>query len=264
MPSDCPCCGTKLVMAEGEVILRCPNERCPDQVKGWIAHFAGRSAMDIEGLGDKLIAQLVEKKVVEDPSDLYSLMGETVAGLERMAKKSAQNLIDSIEKSKNTTLARLIHALGIRHVGTTLAAQLADHFGTIDAFCAADLETLTGIHEVGPKVAASIRESLERPRIQRVLSRMKEAGVTCAAPVSAGSGKLAGMVFVFTGTMPGMTRDDGKKLVEQNGGKVAPSVTKNVTHVVVGDDPGSKAEKAKKMGLTILTPGEFKSLVGVE
>ena len=264
MPSECPCCGTKLVLPEGEVILRCPNERCPDQVKGWIAHFARREAMDVEGLGDKLIAQLVDKKLVEDPSDLYFLTVETVTELERMAEKSAKNLIDSIERSKKTTLARLIHALGIRHVGETLAAQLADHFGTIEAFSAADLDTLTGIHEVGPKVAASIRESLDRPRMQRVLSRLREAGVTCAPPVEAGTGKLTGMVFVFTGTMPGMTRDDGKKLVEQHGGKVAPSVTKNVTHVIVGDDPGSKAEKAKKMGLTILTPAEFKTLVGVQ
>lgn len=263
MPSDCPCCGAKLVLPEGEVILRCPNERCPDQVKGWIAHFARREAMDVEGLGDKLIAQLVDKKLVEDPSDLYFLPMETVAALDRMAKKSAQNLVDSIERSKKTTLARLIHALGIRHVGETLAAQLADHFETIEALCGADLETLTGIHEVGPKVAASIREHLDRPRTKRVLARLGEAGVTCAPPAAAGTGKLAGMVFVFTGTMPGLTRDDGKKLAEQNGGKVAPSVTKNVTHVVVGDDPGSKAEKAKKMGLTILTPAEFKSLVGV-
>ncbi len=264
MPSECPCCGAKLVLAEGEVILRCPNERCPDQVKGWIAHFARREAMDVEGLGDKLIAQLVDKKLVEDPSDLYFLGKKTVAGLERMAEKSAKNLIDSIERSKKTTLARLIHALGIRHVGETSAAQLADHFGTIDAFSAADLETLTGIHEVGPKVAASIREHLDRPRTKRVLTRLAEAGVACAPPAAAGTGRFSGMVFVFTGTMPGLTRDDGKKLVEQHGGKVAPSVTKNVTHVVVGDDPGSKAEKAKKMGLTILTPAEFTLLVGVE
>lgn len=264
MPSECPCCGTKLVLVAGEVILRCPNERCPDQVKGWIAHFARREAMDIEGLGDKLIAQLVDKGLVEDPSDLYYLSVETLVGLERMAKKSAQNLIHRIERSKKTTLARLIYALGIRHVGATLAAQLADHFGTIEALCAANLETLTGIPEVGPKVAASIREAVEGARTKRVLARLKEAGVTCAPPIGEGTGRLAGMVFVFTGTMPGMTRDEGKKIVERNGGKVAPSVTKNVTHVVVGDDPGAKAEKAKKLGLTILTPAEFKSLAGIE
>lgn len=263
MPTECPCCGSKLVPTPGEVILRCANDRCPDQVKGWIAHFARREAMDVEGLGDKLIAQLVEKKLAEDPSDLYFLDAATVAGLERKAEKSAKNLIAAIERSKKTTLARLVHALGIRQVGETLAALLADHFGTIEALAEADLERLTGIHEVGPKVAASIHEYFRRARTERVLARLKEAGVACATPAAAGTGKLAGMVFVFTGTMPGLTRDDGKKLVEKNGGKVAPSVTKNVTHVVVGDDPGSKAEKAKKLGLAILSPAEFKALVGV-
>ncbi len=272
MPANCPECGAKLVLPAEEVIYRCPNVGCPAQVKGAIVHFARRNAMDIEGLGDKLIDQFVENGLVRDFADLYSLTAERLAGMERMGEKSASNLVSAIEKSKSATLAKFLFALGIRHVGETLAQTIAEHFGKIEKISEASLEELQQVEDVGPRVAQSIRDFFQNANNRRIVKRLLESGIkfkperTAAAGGGAGAGvgpgPLAGTVFLFTGELEGMSREDAKRLVEERGAKTATSAGKKVTYVVAGASPGSKLQKAKKLGLKILDEQEFKALVG--
>jgi DNA ligase (NAD+) len=251
----CPECGSHVVRLEGEAAARCTGGLyCPAQRKQALLHFAGRRAMDIEGLGDKLVDQLVDRGLVHTPADVYGLDLETLAGLERMAEKSAANLLAAIETSKATTLARFIFALGIRNVGETTAKDLARHLGSLDKLIAASEADLLAVRDVGPIVAQSIAQFFAEPHNLEVVNRLRAAGVHW--PESAGmqqsAGTLMGKTLVLTGTLPTLTRDAAKEKIEAAGGKVAGSVSKKTDYVVAGEEAGSKLVKAQELGVTIL------------
>lgn len=251
----CPECGSRVVRIEGEAAVRCTGGLyCPAQRKQALLHFAGRRAMDIEGLGDKLVDQLVDRELVHNPADVYRLDAATLAGLDRMADKSAANLVAAIEASKTTTLARFIFALGIRNVGETTAKDLARHFGKLDALIAAADAELLAVRDVGPIVAESIRQFFAEPHNLEVVRRLREAGVAWAetAGMQQSAGKLAGKTFVLTGTLPTLTRELAKERIEAVGGKVAGSVSKKTDYVVAGAEAGSKLAKAQELGVAIL------------
>jgi len=262
MPDKCPECGTKIHKDEEGVAYRCVNVSCPARRRESLLHFASRHAMNIDGLGDKLVDQLVEKGLVKDFADLYKLDVDELADLERMAEKSAQNLVDEIAASKKNSLARLIYALGIRFVGERTAQLLAAHFGSMDKLADASEEDLTGVTEVGPKVAEGILEFFSESANRKLIDRLRAAGVNMkeerAAPKSA---KFAGMTFVFTGTLAKRSREDAEALVAAHGGKAGSSVSKKTNYVVVGADPGSKFDKAKSLGVPILDEGQFEKLL---
>jgi DNA ligase (NAD+) len=251
----CPECGSHVVRLEGEAAVRCTGGLyCPAQRKQALLHFAGRRAMDIEGLGDKLVDQLVDRGLVHTPADVYGLDLETLAGLERMAEKSAANLIEAINASKATTLARFIFALGIRNVGEATAKDLAQHFGSLDRLIAATQDDLQAVRDVGPIVAQSIVQFFAEPHNLEVVNKLRAAGVHW--PESTGmqqtAGILAGKTLVLTGTLPTLTRDAAKEKIEAAGGKVAGSVSKKTDYVVAGEEAGSKLVKAQELGVTIL------------
>jgi len=262
MPEKCPECGSTIHKAEDEVAYRCVNAACPAKRKESLLHFAARHAMDIDGLGDKIVDQLVDKGLVKDVADLYALRLDDVSNLERMAEKSAQNLLDGIAASKKQPLARLIYALGIRFVGERTAQLLAEHFSTLDEFAAATEEQLTAVAEVGPKVAAAIAEFFSEPANRQLIKRLAKAGVNpTAAKRTLKSDKFAGKTFVFTGTLANLTREAAAELVQQHGGKISGSVSKKTDYVVAGADAGSKLEKARELGVTILNEDEFEKLI---
>jgi len=265
MPKHCPECGSTIHHVEGEVAYRCVNAACPAKRRESILHFAGRHAMNIDGLGDKIVDQLVDKGLVKDVADLYSLKLEEVAGLERMAEKSAQNLLEEIEASKKNSLARLIYALGIQFVGERTAQLLAEHFSSLEELAAAKEEELEEVPEVGPKVAASIVEFFSEPANRQLIKKLNKAGVhPTAEKRKVKSDKFAGKSFVFTGGLANRSREEAGEIVQQHGGKVSGSVSKKTDYVVVGTDPGSKYEKAKELGVTILSEAEFEKLFGLK
>jgi DNA ligase (NAD+) len=262
MPKHCPECNSEIVRLEGEVAHRCVNISCPAQLKEHIRHFASRGAMDIEGLGEKVSAQLFDTKLIADPADLYFLSREKLLELDRQAEKSAQNLIDAIRSSKNPSLDKFIYALGIRHVGERTAKLLAEHFGSIENLMIAKIEDLTAINEIGPEIAASIVEFFHERKNINVMVKFSKAGVKPQKKEIVENMPLQGKSFVFTGTMEGMGRNEAKTLVENLGGMIHSSVTKNTTYVVAGKEPGSKLDKAKSSGIKILTEDEFLKLIG--
>ncbi|MBI3432670.1 MAG: NAD-dependent DNA ligase LigA [Hydrogenophilales bacterium] len=251
----CPECGSHVVRLEGEAAARCTGGLyCPAQRKQALLHFAGRRAMDIEGLGDKLVDQLVDLGLVHTPADVYGLSQETLASLERMAEKSAANLRAAIEASKATTLARFIFALGIRNVGEATARDLALYFGSLDKLLAATETDLLAVRDVGPIVAQSIVQFFAEPHNIEVVKRLRDAGVRWleSTGVQQSAGILAGKTLVLTGTLPTLTRDAAKEMIEAAGGKVAGSVSKKTDYVVAGEEAGSKLAKAQELGVTIL------------
>ena len=255
MPVRCPVCDSEVVREEGEVIARCSGGLfCAAQRKQALLHFAQRRAMDVEGLGDKLIEQLVDGDVVHTPADLYRLGVASLAALERMADKSAQNVVAAIEISKSTTLARFIFALGIRQVGEATARDLARHFGALDALMDADETQLAQVHDVGPVVAASIARFFRQSHNREVIMQLRAAGVRWdeGAPQVAVTSSLSGKTFVLTGTLPGLSRDQAKQMLEAKGAKVAGSVSKKTDYVVAGADAGSKLARAQELGLVVL------------
>jgi DNA ligase (NAD+) len=263
MPKECPVCGSTIHKAEGEVAYRCVNAACPAKLKESLLHFAGRHAMNIDGLGEKIVDQLVEKGIVKDVADLYALKQDEVANLERMAEKSAQNLVEEIAASKKNPLSRLMFALGIQFVGERTGQLLAEHFSSLEDFAAAKTEELENVPEVGPKVAASIVEFFSEPANRNLIKKLHKAGVhPTAEKREVKSQKLAGKSFVFTGGLANRSREEAGELVLQNGGKVSGSVSKKTDYVVVGADPGSKYDKAKELGVPILTESEFEKLLG--
>ena len=265
MPKRCPECGSAIHHVEGEVAYRCVNAACPAKRKESLLHFAGRHAMNIDGLGEKIVDQLVDKGLVKDVADLYALKEEEVAGLERMAEKSAQNLLEEIEASKKNSLARLIYALGIQFVGERTAQLLAEHFSSLEELAAATEEQLEEVPEVGPKVAASIVEFFSEPANRQLVKKLRKAGVhPIAEKRQVKSDKFAGKSFVFTGTLANRSREEAGEIVQQHGGKVSGTVSKKTDYVVVGTDPGSKYDKAKELGVTILSEGEFEKLLGLK
>lgn len=260
----CPICGSHAVRLPDEAAVRCTGGLfCPAQRKQAILHFASRRAMDIEGLGEKLVDQLVDSHLVATLADIYHLDLETFSGLDRMAEKSAQNLLDALQHSKQTTLNRFIYALGIRNVGEATAKDLARYFGKLEALQAASAEALQQVPDVGPVVARSIAEFFAEPHNREVISKLVEAGIRW--PESEGqpasSGQLEGKTFVLTGTLPTMSRDDAKERIEAAGGKVSGSVSKKTSYVVAGSEAGSKLTKAQELGLTILDEAGLLSLL---
>jgi DNA ligase (NAD+) len=262
MPHKCPVCGTHIHKDEDQVAYRCVNVSCPARRRESLLHFAGRHAMNIDGLGEKIVDQLLEKELVKDFADLYKLDLETLAGLDRMAEKSAQNLLDEIEASKKTSLARLIYGLGITFVGERTAQLLANHFGSLDELAGASLEELMEVNEVGPKVAEGVAEFFSEPVNKKLIERLRAVGVNMKEERHAPKGtKFAGMTFVFTGTLVNRSREAAEQLVVQQGGKAGSSVSKKTNYVVVGSDPGSKFDKAKALGVPILDETGFEKLV---
>jgi len=265
MPERCPECSSRIHKSPNEVAYRCVNSACPARLKESLLHFAGRHAMDIDGLGEKIVDQLVDKKVVRDVADLYRLDLETLANLERMAEKSAQNLLDQIAQSRKASLARLIYALGIRFVGERTAQLLAEHFGSLDGLAAAGVEELTAVHEVGPTVAESIAEFFSEPANRKLVEKLRKAGLRFTEERKAPkSTRLAGKTFVFTGELSRWTREQAGELVQSHGGKVSSSVSKKTDYVVVGSEPGSKYDKAKALGVAILDEAAFAKLVSAK
>jgi DNA ligase (NAD+) len=265
MPEKCPVCSMRVYRAEGEVAYRCVNVSCPVRRRESFLHFAGRHAMNIDGLGEKIVDQLIEKNLVKDFADLYKLDLERLANLDRMAEKSAQNLLDEIAASKSNSLARLIYALGMPFVGERTAQLLAEHFGSMDKLAAASAEKLMEVGEVGPKVAEGVLEFFSESANRKLIERLRAAGVNMkeerAAPISA---KFAGKTFVFTGTLANRTREEAEALVAAHGGKAGGSVSKKTSYVVVGADAGSKLEKAKSLGVPTLDEAQFDKLVSAK
>ena len=264
MPKTCPVCGSQVVRAEDEAVARCSGGLyCPAQRKQALIHFASRRAVDIEGLGDKLIEQLVDGERVHTPADLYALDLATLAGLERMAEKSASNLLAAIEKSKATTLARFIYALGIRNVGETTAKDLARHFGYLDRVLAADETQLMQVNDVGPIVAQSLRQFCAEPHNLDVIAKLRAAGVHWeeGEPEVRAAGAVSGKIFVLTGTLPTLAREEAKALIEAAGGKVSGSVSKKTDFVVAGTEAGSKLDKAQQLGVAIIDEAQLRTLL---
>src|SRR6266852_5810656 len=265
MPKRCPECGSTIHHVEGEVAYRCVNAACPAKRKESLLHFAGRHAMNIDGLGEKIVDQLVDKGLVKDFADLYKLEPETLAGLERMAEKSAQNLLDEIEASKKNSLARLIYALGIRFVGERTGQLLAEHFGSLDKLASASVEELVEAPEVGPKVAESIAEFFSEPANKKVVEKLRKAGLRFTEQRKAPKdSRLAGKTFVFTGALARRSREEAAELVSSHGGKTSSTVSKKTDYVVVGADPGSKYDKAKSLGVAILDEAAFEKLLNLK
>jgi len=260
IPSKCPVCGAEVI--KDEAIHRCNGLDCPAQLKGRIKHFASKRAMDIEGLGVKLTDQLVGKGLIKDVGDIYYINKQELIELERMADKSAQNIIDAIEKSKTKPLSKFLYALGIRHVGETTAEDLARHFPHIDDLFHLSEEDLMEVEGIGPEVAASVIQFFRDKKNKESIELLKKAGVKVIEPKIKEKGKLTGKTFLFTGTLKTFGRDEVRNLVESMGGMTVSSVSKKVDFVVVGEDPGSKSDKAKELGIKTLTEEEFKKLIG--
>jgi DNA ligase (NAD+) len=259
MPSKCPVCGAEVI--KEEAIHRCIGLDCPAQLKGRIKHFASKRAMDIEGLGVKLIDQLVDKGLIKDVADIYYISKEELIELERMADKSAQNIIDAVEASKTKPLSKVLYALGIRHVGESTAEDLVRRFPRLDDFFHLSEEGLMEVEGIGPEVAASVHQFFGDKKNKESIERLKKAGVKVIEPKVKEKGKLIGKTFVFTGALKSFGRDEARNIVESMGGMTASSVSKKVDFVVVGEDPGSKFDKAKELGIKTLTEEEFKKMI---
>jgi DNA ligase (NAD+) len=259
MPKKCPECGTDLVREPGEAATRCINPTCPAQVLEHLRHFVG--SLDIEGLGYATLQQLIDRKLVKDPADLYHLTKEQLLTLEGFADKSAQNLLDRIAASKSTTFLRFLSALGISHVGWTMAGLLADHFGTIGRLQAANVDDLRAIGGVGPTVAEEVHEYFQRPESRRLIERLLAGGIDIKQPERR-DGPLSGKTFVLTGTLSALTRGEAEERIKALGGAIGSGVTGKTDYLVVGADPGSKLEKAQGLKIPILDEAAFLELLG--
>jgi len=261
MPATCPVCGTKVVRTEGEVDYRCVNANCPAKLLGTILHFASRGVMNIDGMGESLVNQLIERNLVTNVADIYHLTKDKLLGLERFADKSAQNILNEIENSKKLPLERVIYGLGIRMVGERTAQFLAEHFGSMQALESAGVEELQNVNEVGPRIAESIAEFFGNAANRKLVDRLREAGLTMSGPKKERGTKLAGKTFVLTGTLAHFTRDEAKRMIEDAGGKVTGSVSKKTDYVVAGADAGSKLDKAKDLGVEVIDERELVNLI---
>jgi len=266
MPTQCPVCGAKVFRPEGEVASRCNSLTCPAQIKERIRHFASRNAMDIEGLGPAIIDQLVEKGLIKDISDLYFLERDDLISLERMAEKSADNLLEAIEKSKKKSLPNLIYGLGIRYVGVHTAEVITRYYPTLDKFKKANLEKLIEINEIGPKIAESIILFFKEKESSAIIERVRSTGLNFGQEEEKIREEkevqmLAGKQFVLTGTLKDFTRTQAKEIISELGGRVTGSVSKKTDYVVAGEEPGSKYQKAQELGVSIISEEEFKKLI---
>lgn len=259
MPKLCPSCGSKVTREEGEVALRCNNTDCPAQLLRHIIHFVSRDAMDIDGLGEAVVKSLLDNKLISSPADLYRIKAEDVAKLERMGEKSADNLIKSIEKSKKNSLERLLFALGIHHVGQRAAKLLAQHFENINNLEGASAEDISSINGLGSVIGESVVSYFSLPQTKALIDRLKESGVNMAASMITKESVLSGKTFVLTGSLKNYTRSEMSEIIERLGGKVISSVSKKTSFVLAGENPGSKLEKAKTLGVNIISEDEFQS-----
>ena len=257
MPTQCPACGARVEREEGEAAYRCTGLACPAQLKESLKFFAARGFMDIDGLGEKIIDQLVDKNLVQDPSDLYHLTAEQLAALDRLGEKSAHNLVTALERSKTTTLPRFLAALGIRHVGEATARQLAAHFGGLERILQAEEEALQDVPDIGPEVARSVAAFFGQERNRAVIRKLLDAGVHFPQLEARPAGRLHGQTFVLTGSLASLTRPEAKQRLEALGAKVTASVSKKTDYVVAGADPGAKRDKAEKLGVPILSEQEL-------
>jgi DNA ligase (NAD+) len=261
LPEKCPVCNGHVERLPGEAAHRCQNLSCPAQLKQQIRHFASRGAMDIEGLGDKLIDQLVDKKLLKNSADLYSLTKQQWAKLERMAEKSAQNIIDALEKSKHISFSKFIYSLGIRFIGEHTANLLAAHFKNLENLKHASYDELLTIYEIGPQSAQSIIQFFNEPKNIATVDKLLHAGIKIQHEEAKTGAQFSGKTFVFTGTLENFSRDEAEKLIASLGGRAASSVSKKTDFVVEGKDAGSKAAKARELGVTILNEDQFKEMV---
>jgi DNA ligase (NAD+) len=259
-PDKCSVCGTKVVRIEGEVDYRCVNANCPAKLMGTILHFASRGVMNIDGMGESLVTQLIDKGLVKNVADIYDLSKKDLLSLDRFADKSAQNILDEIENSKKLPLERVIYGLGIRMVGERTAQFLAEHFGSMEAIEQASAEELQNVDEVGPRIAESIAEFFSVAANRKLVQRLHDAGLTLQGQKKERGTKLAGKTFVLTGTLEHFTRDEAKKMIEDAGGKVTGSVSKKTDYVVAGTDAGSKLDKAKELGVAVIDEKEMRKL----
>jgi DNA ligase (NAD+) len=264
MPTHCPECRSLLQREDGEVVWRCDNPECPARLRRSLEHFASRAALDIEGLGESLVGQLVESGLVSGLADLYALTASQLTGLERMGPKSAGKLLAQIDRSRSAPLGRLLYALGIRHVGERAAQLLADAFGDLDAIRAASVEQLQSVPEIGPVVAASVRTWFDAPAHQALVERLRAAGLRFTGERTSvtAPGPLTGQTFVLTGTLERMSRDEATAALAALGARVAGSVSRKTTAVVAGADAGSKLEKARALGVRVLDEAGFLALIG--
>jgi len=263
MPDHCPECGHEAIRMAGEAQWRCINQECPARLRELLLHFVSKGAMDISGLGFAVVQQLLAEGLVHDIADLYELHQESLAKLERLGDKSADNIIKSLEKSKHLPLSRLLFGLGIRFVGKRVAKVLAKHFMNIDAIAKADYEELIAIPEIGSKIAASVREYFSQAENLARIERLKAAGLNMAGEKAVEGGPLAGKVFVITGTLPNLSRDEAKELIEKAGGKASSSVSKKTDYLLMGESPGSKADDAVRLGIPVITEDELNQLLNV-
>jgi DNA ligase (NAD+) len=263
IPDKCPVCNSEVIRSDDEAVSRCIGLSCPAKLKGAVKHFSSKRAMDVDGLGDKLVNQLVDKGLVKDVSDLYFLTVDDLAGLERMADKSAQNVIDAIQKSKGAGLERLVYALGIRHVGEHIARVLAGGFGSMEKLMSADEPSLMEIKEAGPEVARSVVQFFSQEGNVKTVKRIQESGVVISPARDKVTRDLEGLVFVFTGGMEHYSRDEARKLVEDKGGRLSSSISKKTDYLVAGKSSGSKLEKGKELGIKIISEEELRNLIEV-
>jgi len=261
IPQKCPSCSSPLSKDEDEVYIRCINPNCPEQLRRNIIHFASRDAANIEGLGENTVDALLEKKLIKNIADIYRLKKEDLLKLDLFKDKKSENLLSQIEKSKSISLEKLIYALGIRHVGEKVSRILAERFKTMANLMNATLEELTSINEIGPTIASSIYNFFRNPDIRKLLEELKSLGLNMKYISTVKEEKLKGLSFVFTGELETMTRDEASKKVMELGGNVVSSVSKKTSYLVVGKEPGSKLEKAKKLGIKIINEKEFLDLL---
>jgi DNA ligase (NAD+) len=262
MPAACPVCGAHAVREEGEAVTRCTGAACPAQLQGRLRHFAQRRAMDIDGLGDKLCFQLVEKGLVKDVADLYALSRETWESLERMAEKSAENIVAALERSRDTTLKRLLHGLGIPQVGEHTAGLLARAFGSVEKVMDATEDDLQGVREIGPEVARAVREFFAEPQNREVVRKLLAAGVKPRVEEAASAaGPFKGKSVVLTGTLKAMSRDQAREEIERRGGRVTGSLSRKTDLLVAGEEPGSKLKRAGELGVRVVAEDEFLQLL---
>jgi DNA ligase (NAD+) len=262
MPERCPVCGGHVVRTEGEADHRCVNTNCPAKLRESILHFASRSVMNVEGMGDALVNQLTDRGFVKNVADIYKLTKDDLLKLERMGDKSAENVLREIEASKKLSLERVIYGLGIRFVGERTAEFLAEHFASVDSLMKASEEELQEVNEVGPRIAKSIVEFFQEPRNRELVEQLRKAGLTFAGQKKERGTKLAGKTFVLTGTLSRYSREEAKKMIEDAGGRVSGSVSKKTDYVVAGTDAGSKLDKAKELGVAVIGEKEMESLLG--
>jgi DNA ligase (NAD+) len=263
MPKECPACTEQLIKLDDEVAWRCINPQCPPQVRERIKHFASRDAMDIDGLGEAIVEQLIDEGLISTYADLYRLREQDLIPLERMGEKSAQNLVTAINNSKNQPLERLIYALGIRFVGKTVAKDLASHFLSMDALMSADTETMTRIDSIGPKIAESVNLFFENEKNRMLIEELRQAGLNFEMDEPATlSDQLQGKKFVLTGTLPTLSRKEASEMIEKHGGNVTSSVSKNTDFLLAGESAGSKLAKAEKLNIPVLNESEFREMIG--